>query len=136
MKKIIILLILANLLQASALANQTQTLNSIEQRIKPIGQVDMQAKKVTVSTSSTPQLSGEEIYGKYCTACHSSGAAGSPKLDDPNAWKPRVAQGKEVLYQHAIQGYKLMPPKGTCMTCSDEDIKKTVDYMLQKAGVK
>jgi cytochrome c5 len=35
-----------------------------------------------------------------------------------------------VMVKRAIEGYKAMPPRGTCTTCSDDDIKKTVEYMV------
>ena len=41
---------------------------------------------------------------------------GAPKLADKAAWAPRIAQGKDTLYKHAIGGYQgkagVMPAKG------------------------
>lgn len=120
---------------AVAASDTSQTLNAIEQRIKPVGQVQIeQPKAETVSANASTSLTGQEIYDKYCVACHATGAAGSPKLGDKEAWKTRVAQGKETLYKHALQGFKLMPPKGACMTCSDNDIKSAVDYLVKESG--
>ncbi|MBF0256590.1 MAG: cytochrome c5 family protein, partial [Gammaproteobacteria bacterium] len=75
--------------------------------------------------------SGESIYNTRCMACHMTGAAGAPKLDDKANWEPRIAKGVDALYQSSINGTaKGMPPRGTCMDCSDDELKATVDFML------
>ena len=86
----------------------------------------------TPEIKQTKVLSGEEIYQQYCHVCHEAGAAGAPKLGDKQAWQPRIKQGMDILINHAINGYKVMPPKGSCMTCSDEDISNAVKYMVSK----
>jgi cytochrome c5 len=90
----------------------------------------------TVAGSDDTKL-GETIYKSKCVACHGTGAAGSPKLDDKAAWEARIAQGNEVLTQHAIKGFKgntgYMPPKGGYMSLSDEDISLVVQYMVSQA---
>ena len=77
--------------------------------------------------------SGEEVYNASCGACHASGAAGAPKTGDAGAWAPRIAQGEATLVKHAIEGLNAMPPKGMCMTCSDDEIKAAVEYMVEKS---
>jgi cytochrome c5 len=79
--------------------------------------------------------SGESIYNTKCMACHMTGAAGAPKLEDKANWQPRIAKGKDALYLSAVNGTsKGMPPRGTCMECSDDELKATVDWMVQKAS--
>ncbi|MEO5343325.1 MAG: c-type cytochrome [Gammaproteobacteria bacterium SHHR-1] len=79
--------------------------------------------------------SGESIYNTKCMACHMTGAAGAPKLEDKANWEPRIAKGMDALYQSAFNGTaKGMPPRGTCMECSDDELKATVDYMVQQAS--
>jgi cytochrome c5 len=73
---------------------------------------------------------GKHIYEAKCSVCHTSGAAGAPKLGDAGAWAPRIGQGMAVVMQHAINGYNSMPAKGTCMDCSDAEIKAAVDYLI------
>lgn len=88
------------------------------------------------SDTITPDT-GKDIYEEKCAVCHNVGAAGAPKLGDMQAWQPRIAQGMEVLVNHAINGYNSMPPKGTCMSCSDAEIKAAVQYLVdQKQGTK
>jgi cytochrome c5 len=61
-------------------------------------------------------LGGEATYKSACFACHDTGVAGAPKIGDKAAWTPRAAQGKEVLYGHALAGFVgkagAMPAKG------------------------
>ncbi len=76
---------------------------------------------------------GKQVYDASCMACHSTGAAGAPMLGNSAAWAPRIAQGMDTLLQHAINGIRAMPPKGTCMACSNDDIKAAVDYMVSES---
>ncbi len=76
---------------------------------------------------------GQKVYQQACFACHGTGAAGAPKLGDKAAWKPRIAQGKEVLYKSAIEGKGAMPPKGGRADLSDADVKAAVDYMVAQS---
>lgn len=79
---------------------------------------------------------GKTLYSATCSACHGAGIAGAPKFGDKAAWAPRVKQGDNVLYQHAIQGFQgksgMMPPKGGS-TASDDDVKAAVNYMTAAA---
>ncbi|HRF87484.1 MAG TPA: c-type cytochrome [Pseudomonadales bacterium] len=103
----------------------------------PVGQTCLQgqpcAAAAAASSGGEPRT-GEQVYNKSCTSCHTAGVAGAPKLGDAAAWSPRLAAGKETLYKHAIGGVRAMPPKGLCMDCSNDELKGAVDYMLSKVG--
>ena len=45
-------------------------------------------------------------------------------------WAPRIAQGKDALYEHALKGKGVMPAKGGNAALSDADVKASVDYMV------
>jgi cytochrome c5 len=79
---------------------------------------------------------GKTLYGATCVACHGAGIAGAPKVGDKGAWAPRVAQGANVLYEHAVKGFQgkagVMPPKGGS-SAPDADVKAAVDYMVAAA---
>jgi len=77
---------------------------------------------------------GVAIYQTACMVCHEPGAAGAPKLGDKAVWEPRIAQGLDQLLQTAIDGKGAMPPRGTCMACTDEDLKLAIEYMLIQVG--
>jgi cytochrome c5 len=70
-------------------------------------------------------------------ACHAAGVAGAPKTGDKSAWTPRIAQGANVLYDHALKGFQgkagVMPAKGGNTALSDDDVKAAVDYMVGAA---
>jgi len=86
------------------------------------------------SVSSALALSGKEIYDTKCFVCHATGVANAPKLGDAAAWAPRIAQGMDVLMQSAIDGKNnVMPPRGTCMECSDDDLKAAIEYMTSQS---
>jgi cytochrome c5 len=88
-------------------------------------------EKEPTETKSTPLNleEGKKIFEQICITCHGSGVAGAPKFGDKVAWLPRIAIGKEALYQGAIKGKGAMPPKGG-FTGSDEEFKSAVDYIL------
>ena len=80
---------------------------------------------------------GKATYGKTCSLCHAANVAGAPKPGDKADWAPRIAQGMDVLYKHALEGYTgakgQMPARGGAATLSDDDVKATVDYMVDQS---
>lgn len=80
---------------------------------------------------------GKKIYGNVCSMCHAVGAAGAPKPGDKADWGPRIAQGKDMLYKHALEGFTgakgVMPARGGSTTLSDEDVKAAVDFMADQS---
>ena len=76
---------------------------------------------------------GKGVYDAACTACHGAGIAGAPKAGDKGAWGPRIAQGKDTLYKHALEGFQgkagIMPAKGGRADLEDDLIKQAVDYI-------
>lgn len=77
---------------------------------------------------------GKTVFGNTCAMCHASGAAGAPKPGDQADWDPRIAQGNDVLYKHAIEGFTgakgVMPARGGAASLSDEQVKAAVDFMV------
>ena len=107
----------------------------IAERIKKVGEVCIQGNDCGAAAATTVASSGggdvESNYNKTCATCHAAGIAGAPKLGDIVAWEPRIAKGIDVLYNSSINGIPpAMPQKGMCFTCSDDDLKAIVDYML------
>ena len=81
-------------------------------------------------------MDGSVVFNNLCTGCHTSGAGGAPTLDAAH-WTARLAQGKDVLYKHAIDGYTgpdggVMPAKGGNPALTDDQVKATVDWMLSQ----
>jgi cytochrome c5 len=109
-------------------ANSGAGNDEAEARIQPVARVEL--AKAEAAPTGAPK-DGPTVFNTVCGACHNTGAAGAPKLDDKGAWAPRVAQGKEALYKSALAGKGGMPPKGGS-TLSDAEIKGAVDYILGK----
>lgn len=74
----------------------------------------------------------QAIFESTCVACHLSGAAGAPKLDDKAAWAPRLEKGDEALLESVKNGLNAMPPKGTCMNCTDEQLAELINLMTEQ----
>jgi cytochrome c5 len=129
----------AQLVTGSKRIDETEAKKSVEQRIKPIGEIAKfdgtppPAPAVPAAGVVVKAKSGEEVYQVACTACHGAGIAGAPKTGDKTAWAPRIAQGAATLYDHAIKGFKTMPAKGGQTALSDEEVKAAVDYQVAKA---
>ena len=87
--------------------------------------------------SVSDRAMGKPVYDKACASCHDAGIAGAPKPSDRADWAPRVAQGKDTLYQHTIDGYTgssgMHPARGGNATLTDEEVKASVDYLLGQA---
>jgi len=94
-----------------------------------------------VSKMTANLENGKKIYSKACIACHFTGVSGAPalKADKYNKedWQKRADQGMAMLFEHSIKGFNnnLMPPKGTCMDCSDQDMFDAISYMYSEAKV-
>jgi cytochrome c5 len=114
-------------------------LNEVQQNIAPFARVAIAGKDnsalaiVTApaggAAGADVPTTGEQAFTKVCSACHSTGVNGAPKIVDHAAWGPRIAQGKDTLYKSAIGGKGNMPPKGGT-TWPDATIRMTVDYMV------
>jgi len=76
---------------------------------------------------------GKKLYESTCKVCHSVSVIGAPEIDDARAWDSLLNQGRDRLYEIAIRGDGVMPPKGGCPPCSDARVKAAVDYMIEKA---
>lgn len=88
-------------------------------------------KSVQSETPPAPKGGpGKALYETYCSGCHTMGAGGAPKYGDATSWDPIIKSGMPAVYDKAIKGYAGMPAKGTCLSCSDDEIKQTVDYMI------
>ena len=95
------------------------------------------AAPAPVAQAAVDAGKGAELFKKTCAMCHQTGVAGAPKLGDKADWGPRIAQGKDTLYKHAIEGFNgnkgAMPAKGGSPSLSDDDVKVAVDFIVSKA---
>jgi len=84
-----------------------------------------------------PTRSGEQVYQDHCKTCHGRSTQGAPMPGERSRWAIRAQQGMDVLLQHALDGYnqQLMPPRGACHNCSDEEVRAGILYMLEQSGI-
>lgn len=85
--------------------------------------------------AASPEVlaAGEKVYTATCAACHGAGVLGAPKLADKALWGPRMAKGKAALYTSAMDGVRMMPPRGGNPALKDDELKSAVDFMVSKA---
>jgi len=109
------------------------SVEAITERLKPVGVVSIDG----ASTATMPQATAiigvggpKDIYEHNCKMCHQTGLAGAPKFGNKADWQPRIDQGIDVLLKAAWSGIRAMPPKGNCIQCKEDDIKKTVEFMI------
>ena len=108
----------------------------IAERLKPVGEVCLagescaRAGAAPAASAAPAEFVVEQAYQQNCNVCHASGMAGAPKFDDAAEWAARLAdKGLDQLVANAISGVNAMPPKGMCMTCSDDNIAALVEYI-------
>ncbi len=123
---------------------------AVSERVAPVGAVyagdtgraAMAAAQEAAKAAAASQVAyggttdGKTIFGNLCHACHETGAGGAPKLTDKAAWAPRVAEGLDTLIKHATDGFTgksgVMPPKGGNPALTDDQIKATVQWMVNQ----
>lgn len=139
-----VLFVLAQMVAAQLPTEDTAELlakkDALAERISPVGQLVVAGG--SGSTGGTTQVAsaavdGKATYDTTCAVCHVAGVAGAPKLGDKAAWTPRIAQGIDTLYQHAINGFQgtvgFMPAKGGNASLADDAVKAAVDHMVKES---
>ncbi len=101
---------------------------AVAQRIQKIGAIQVKDASDTASLKT-----GEQVFNAQCTACHTSGAAGAPKIGDTAAWAPRIATGYEALLNSALKGKGAMGAQGGG-DFSDYEVARAVVYLANKGG--
>ncbi|HSI58842.1 MAG TPA: c-type cytochrome [Ideonella sp.] len=99
-------------------------------RIQPVGLVEIKDASDVASLKT-----GEQVFAAQCTACHTSGAAGAPKIGDAAAWGPRLGQGFDALLHSALAGKGSMGAQGGG-DFSDFEIGRAVVYLANQGGGK
>jgi len=97
-------------------------------RIQKVGSVE-------IKDANRAARTGEEVFKAQCSACHATGAAGSPKFGDAGAWGPRIGKGFDALLNSALKGKGNMGPQGGG-DFEDFEIGRGVAYMANAGGAK
>jgi cytochrome c5 len=130
---IVVIIMLANFVDfggKSGAGSDGMSEEAIAKRLQPIG-------SIVVKDASAPGAlrTGEQVYQAQCSACHATGAAGSPKFGDAAAWGPRVKTGYDALLTSALKGKNAMGAQGGG-EFSDVEIGRAVVYMANQGGAK
>ena len=112
----------ADVAQSSETATQT--------RIQPVGQLTL-GDGIPVG-----ERKGDQIFNKICIQCHAadSSVPNAPKIENNGDWAPRIGQGFDTLFQHALNGFNAMPAKGGAADLTDQELKRAITYMANKSG--
>lgn len=94
-----------------------------------------QAALIYEKPASPEHAEGQKIWMGTCKACHAFGLAGAPFIGNKQLWAPRIAQGMDTLFSHAINGFtsdlgNTMPARGGNKELTDEQVKAAVKYMV------
>lgn len=129
---IAIIILLVNMVVSgnkTGAGSDTLTPEAITKRIAPVAGfelVDANAPRVFKT--------GEQVFAAVCTACHTAGVAGAPKVGDNAAWAPFIKAGYDTMLNVALHGKGGMPAKGGNPTLSDYEVARAVVYMANKSG--
>jgi len=126
----------ATVLALWAVTAQATTDDAIAERLKPVGQVCVMGEEckgvgAVAATTGGGARTADDIIAKHCSACHTPGILGAPKIGDTAAWKERADHqgGLDGILAKAISGINAMPPKGTCADCSDDELREAIQKM-------
>jgi cytochrome c5 len=138
--------VVAGRTQEPQMYSDPQYTAAVSERIKPFARVAVAgADNSALAIAAPAQASnvalavpkdGPALYDAVCKTCHATGLMGAPKFGDHAAWASRIAEGRAMLYTHALKGFTgkvgIMPAKGGRADLSDDLIKEGVDYMVSK----
>ncbi|MBK6596185.1 MAG: cytochrome c5 family protein [Burkholderiales bacterium] len=101
---------------------------SVTARIQKVGTVE-------IRDANRPMKTGEQVFQAQCTACHTAGVAGAPKIGDVAAWAPRIKTGYDTLLNSALKGKNAMGAQSGG-DFDDFEIARAVVYLANAGGGK
>jgi cytochrome c5 len=137
--------VVASETQEKQMLVEAQYLKGVDERLQPFARVAVAgadnsalaiAPTAAAAGAAGPAMpkDGDQLFEQACKACHGPGIGGAPKAGDHAAWAPRIAKGKDVLYDHALKGFTgtagMMPAKGGRVDVADDIVKQAVDHMV------
>jgi cytochrome c5 len=133
------IIIVAGMMSGGTKKLDPEQTKKMEARLAPIAKVITDPSmlvKVSANANRTP-VPPEEVFAQVCTACHTAGVLGAPKIGDKAEWSKRKSAdgGIDGLAANAIKGKNQMPARGGNPDLSDDEIKQTVELMLKRTGV-
>jgi len=120
-------------------ANPSQA-KLLEKRIAPVAGVRVgdegaaalaQAQEAAAPVvAEAGEVDGAKVYGGLCMSCHDAGVAGAPIKGSEQMAQRLEEKGLDTLVSNAINGLNVMPPRGGNPSLSDEEIRASVEFML------
>ena len=87
-----------------------------------------------LSAAESDEYDAAQAYQASCYACHGTGQAHAPIVGEVIEWEIRMDKGLDTLVQNTINGLNgIMPARGLCVDCSDEELRAIVEYMLEQS---
>lgn len=87
----------------------------------------------TSFTQAEGNEKGAEVYNQACVMCHAAGISNAPLVHNQEQWGKLKSKGMDVLLNNAVTGINQMPPRGLCMSCTDEDLAAAIRYMMSES---
>ena len=78
---------------------------------------------------------GQGIYEDYCASCHAEDPmipTGAPRIGHKEDWDFRTKKGIDLMFKITDEGLGIMPARGGCFECTDDEIKEAIKFMLPK----
>jgi cytochrome c5 len=126
---LIIMLVVKVITPSEIQPEKPEVMEAAQERLAPAA-----VSELRDSSAARTLLKGEDVYQNNCAACHTSGAAGAPKMGDKGAWGARLGKGLDGLTASAIKGKGAMPARGGNPDLADEEIKRAIAFMANKSG--
>ena len=157
---ILVFFILAQLIGSDEDAYLEERAEVVAERTAPEGQVRIAgvmataeqapapaAAVVTAAATDTAAAGGDEtgkrVFSSLCFTCHGNIGGGGglpnvPHFGDKAAWADRIAQGKPLLYERALNGFTgasgiPMAPKGGNPNLTDDEVRAAVDFIVSNS---
>ena len=141
-----VLFLIANLILSNMLAVADNVIEpepmdaeAIAERLKPVAKENIgeeqiaEAPTAEAADDAADASVGKQVVTQVCAVCHGSGMMNSPKIGNGADWAPRLEKGIDTLYDHAINGFNMMPARGGNPKLTDDEVKAAVDYMVSSA---
>lgn len=106
------------------------TADEIRARIAPVGKLCRAGDDCGAVAAPSGPRDGKAVYDGYCFACHATGIGGAPAFADHGAWAPRMEKGMDALWETMQNGLGAMPAKGTCADCTEEELRASLNFMV------
>lgn len=144
-----VLFLIANLILSNMLAvadnvvePEPMDAEAIAERLKPVAKENIGEEQIAEAPAAEETEAagdagddsvGKQVVTQVCAVCHGSGMMNSPKVGNAADWAPRLEKGIDTLYDHAINGFNMMPARGGNPKLTDDEVKAAVDYMVSSA---